>query len=242
MKKILILLLILVLVPAMLITGCGGSESASESASEADQAESRQNEQSEEASKAVDGMGDLLSAAYVDMMADNEYLMSYKATMDFDGQSMEMEATVAAVGDDMAMISSGEGFESTMIIKGDKIHMVDHGSKTVTTWTQTQDPMDSMETGTFDAEGITYIGSGKEDGLIFEEYSTLDGSVKYYFHGKELVKIAVTTEGQTMMMEIIELSNDVPASMFEIPAGYQKIESGMPISCHLLGPEMCWRI
>jgi outer membrane lipoprotein-sorting protein len=220
MKKILILLLILVLVPAMLMTGCGGAESASED----DQSESGQSEQSEEASEAVDGMGDLLSAAYVDMMEDNEYLMSYKATMDFEGQSMEMEATVAAAGDDMAMTSSGEGFESTIIIKGDKIHMVDHGSKTVTSWAQTQDQMDSMETGTFDAEGITYIGNGEEDGLIFEEYSTLDGSVKYYFQGKELVKIAVTSEGQTMMMEIIELSDDVPASMFEIPAGYQQFE------------------
>lgn len=220
MKKILILLLILVLVPAMLMTGCGGADSASD----AGQEESGQNEQSEEASEAVEGMGDLLSAAYVDMMEDNEYLMSYKATMDFEGQSMEMEATVAAAGDDVAMTTSGEGFESTMIIKGDKIHMVDHGSKTVTSWAQTQDPMDSMETGTFDAEGITYIGSGEEDGFIFEEYSTLDGSVKYYFNGKELAKIAVTTEGQTMMMEIIELSDDVPASMFEIPTGYQQIE------------------
>ncbi len=220
MKRILILLLILVLFSAMMMTGCGGSESESD----ASQVENEQNEQSEAASEELDGMGDLLSAAYVDMMADNEYLMSYKATMDFEGQSMEIEATVAAVGDDMAMATSGEGFESNMIIKGDKIYMVDHGNKMVTSWIQDQDMMDSTETGTFDAEGITYIGSGEEDGLIFEEYSTLDGSVKYYFQGKELVKIAVTTEGQTMMMEIIELSDDVPASMFEIPAGYQQVE------------------
>lgn len=220
MKKILILLIVLILIPGMLLTGCGGSDNASE----ADQSDSTQNEQSEETTEAVEGMGDLLSAAYVDMMKDNEYLMSYKATMDYDGQSMEIEATIAAVGDDMAMITSGDGFESNMIIKDDKIYMIDHASKTVTSMAQTQEMVNELETGTFDAEGINYIGNGKEDGLVFEEYATLVGSIKYYFDGKELVKIAVISDDGAMVMEILEMSDDVPASMFEIPAGYQQME------------------
>lgn len=220
MKKILILLLILVLIPAVLMTGCGGSESAPEG----DQPDVVQEEQSEETSEVTEGMGDLLSAAYVDIMKDNEYLMSYKATMEYEGQSTVMEATIAAVGDDMAIASSGDGFETNMVIKDDKIYMIDHGSKTVTSFAQTEEMVDQVDTGTFETEGMDYIGSGKEDGLVFEEYAIPEGSVKYYFDGKELLKMAMITESGTMMMDIIELSDNVPSSMFDIPAGYQQIE------------------
>lgn len=220
MKKILILLLVLVLISAMALTGCGGAESAPEG----DQPDTVQEEQSEKTSGTAEGMGDLLSAAYVDIMKDNEYLMSYKATMEYEGQTTVMEATIAAVGDDMAVISSGDGFESNMVIKDDKIYMIDHAGKTITSFAQTEEKVGQMDTGTFDAAGINYIGSGKEDGLVFEEYAIPDGSVKYYFDGKELVKMAMITDSGTMMMDNIELSDDVPASMFDIPAGYQQIE------------------
>ncbi|MDD3168606.1 MAG: hypothetical protein PHC91_03960 [Eubacteriales bacterium] len=219
MKRIPILLLVLVLIPAMLLTGCGGSESVPE----AEVQDVVEEEQSEEIAEGQEGMGDLLSAAYVDMMKENKYLMSYKATMEYEGQSTEMEATVAVIGEDMSITSKGEGIESSMIIKGDKIYMIDHAGKTVTSFMQSQDMVDQMDTGAIDAEGINYIGTGKEDGLVFEEYATLNGSMKYFFDGKDLVKIAVDSDDGTMVMEILEMSSDVPAGMFEIPAGYQQI-------------------
>ena len=217
MKKVLSILMILLLTMAMM-TGCGGSSGTAEN----DQTETSQNEQAENADADIDTgeMGDLLSATYVDMMKSNEYLMKYKASMDVEGQAMEVEATIAVSGDDMAMQSSGTGFDSSMVIKEGKVFMIDHGSKTVTSWAQTQE--DSTEV--FDADGMTYVGSGKEDGLVYEEYNTADNNVKYYFEGKDLVKISTAMEGQTVVMEIIEMSNDVPSSMFEIPAGYQVIE------------------
>lgn len=230
MKKILTLLLVLVLVLTAILNGCGGSES-----SDSDKPEATQTEQnSEEANTAAEaagaedvdteGMGDLLSGTYVDMMKNNEYLMTYKATMDFEGQPTEVEATIAVMGDDMAMTSDMQGLESTIIIKNDKVYMVDHASKTVTSFVQAQDDSSAMETGAIDMEGVTYVGNGKEDGLVYEEYSTVETNVKYYFDGKELKKIATAIEGQTIVMEILEMSNDVPASMFDIPDGYQEIK------------------
>lgn len=218
MKKVLSILIILLLMTAM-ITGCSGSASGT---AENDQKEAAQSEQTEKADADIDTgeMGDLLSAAYVDMMKSNEYLMKYKASMDVEGQTMEVEATIAVSGDDTAMQSSGSGFDSSMVMKEGKVFMIDHSSKTVTSWAQTQE--DSAEA--FDADGMTYVGSGKEDGLTYEEYKTADNNVKYYFDGKDLVKISTTMEGQTVEMEILEMSNDVPAAMFEIPAGYQLIE------------------
>lgn len=224
MKKILTLLLVLILVPAVMMTGCGGSETSDSDKPEAAQTE----ENAEDTNTAVDadteGMGDLLSGAYVDMMKNNEYLMTYKTTMDFEGQPAEIEATIAVMGDDMVMTSNGQGFESTIIMKGDTVYMVDHAGKTVTSWAQSEEGMGGMETGAIDTDGITYLGSGKEDGLVYEEYSAVDSNVKYYFDGKELVKIATAMGGQTIVMEILEMSKDVPASMFDIPAGYQEIK------------------
>ena len=223
MKKILAILLVLTLALAMAMTGCG-----SDGASDADQTDAEQRGQTEETAGTEDvdtgGMGELLSSAYVDMMKNKEYLMTKKATMNFEGQAMEMEATVAVKGDDMAITSSGEGFESTTIVKGDTIYMVDHAGKTVTSFTQPQGQPSATDMGTFDAEGITYVGTGSEDGLVFEEYQTDDYNIKYYFDGKDLVKIALFNgDEKSMEMEILEMSNNVPADMFEIPAGYQQI-------------------
>jgi len=223
LNKIVFIFLILILSAAS-ITGCGGSSGNSD----VDQTETSQTEQPGENTKSgdttgddcTDGLGDLLSSTYVEMMKNNEYMMKYKTTMDFEGQSTEMETTMAVSGDNTAVISKGGGFESTIIIKDDNVYMVDHTSKTVMTWAQTQED----EKETFDMEGIAFLGSGKEDGLTYEEYSAAGSNMKYYFDGKNLVKISAAVGGQKMVMEILEMSETVPAGMFEIPAGYQVTE------------------
>lgn len=231
MKKFLGLLLIVLMMTSMLLfTGCGGSDSASDT----EQTKSEQSEQAADASEEeaadtakvnTEGMGDLLSSAYVDMMKGNEYLMKYKFTMDYGGQSMEIEATMGKKGDDMAMISDMMGTKTTTIFKDDKVYMVDHNSKTVTAMAQTPDESAAAAgSGSINMEGVTYLGTGNEDGLVYEEYSTSECKVKYYFDGKKLVKMAVDVNGQIMVMEILEMSKDVPADMFEIPAGYQVVE------------------
>ena len=219
MKKLLSIVLVLLLAAAAL-SGCGGS--ADNASQEGTQQESAQNGQpdTEPANSEFDEMGDLLSATYVDMMKNDQYLMKYKASMDIEGQTMNVEATIAVSGDKSAVKSSGNGFESFMIMKDGKVYMIDDASKTITSWAQTQN--DQSEA--FSTDGLEYVGSGKEGGLVYEEYKTADNNVKYYFDGKDLVKISSVVEGQTVVMEILEMSNDVPAGMFEIPAGYQMME------------------
>ena len=226
MKKFLELLLVVFLVSSMVLTGCGGSGTADADQTQSEQAAGASDEETADTAKVnTEGMGDLLSSAYVDMMKGNEYFMKYKFTMDYGGKSMEIEATMAKKGEDMAMVSDMMGTETTTIIKDSKIYMVDHNSKTVTAMAQTPDDNAAAAgAGSINMEGVTYLGTGNEDGLTYEEYSTSECKVKYYFDGKKLVKMAVDLNGQTMVMEILEMSKDVPDSMFEIPAGYQVIE------------------
>ncbi|MBR0599064.1 DUF4412 domain-containing protein [Sinanaerobacter chloroacetimidivorans] len=219
MKKILSCIFVAIFVLVM-VTGCGGGGEKAQPENGVSQQES-DNQQAEESSKNVDtdSLGDKLASTYIAMMKDEKYLMKYKASLDMEGQQVEMEATVAVKGDDTAIISKGAGMESTMIFKDDTMYMVDHGAKSVLVMAQT----DKVEDETINTEGITYVGSGKEGGLTYEEYSTEDGTLKYYFDGKKLVKITADIAGLTTTMEILEMSNQVPDSLFEIPAGYEKI-------------------
>jgi hypothetical protein len=221
MKRSVSILFVLLLAVAMLFSGCGGSGGSAEEPATSDSAQSDQADQ-EKAEAATEGMGDLLSSAYVDMMKGNEYLMKYKASMDMNGQMTEVTATMAVSGKNSAIISSGQGFESTMVMKDDKIYMIDHTNKMVTAMAQTQ-AAPAADTGSIDTAGINYVGTGNEDGLVYEEYTTDGGTLRYYFDGKKLVKIKMTAGGVDTVMEILEMSNDVPATMFDIPSDYQMI-------------------
>lgn len=226
MKKCVSIILILILAFTLTLTGCGGSGGSAEDTS-ADTAQSEHTDKAEAADAATDGMGDLLSAAYVDIMKGDKYLMKYKATLDMDGQPMEVEATIAVSGDATAMQSTGNGFETSMITKDGKIYMIDHANKMVTSMaepTQDQEAAAQQEAETIGMEGLKYIGTGEEDGLVYEEYSTTDGTLKYYFDGKELKRISATIGGVETVMDILELSDKVPADMFEVPADYQMVE------------------
>ncbi len=208
MKRMISCLLILMLL-AVSMTGCGGTQKTEDK-------KAAGTEQSEKAG--TDKMGAKLSAAYVDMMKNGNYLMKYKANMEVEGQTTTVEATIAVSGEKTAVSSTTEGYQSKAITMDDKLYMVDDNSKTVIV--MKAQPTETSEG--INTEGITYVGSGTEDGLAYEEYSTSDSTIKYYFDGKDLVKIKLISEDAVVTeMEIIEMSNDVPESMFEIPADYQ---------------------
>ena len=210
-----VLLLILLLV---LLAGCGA-----ESAPEVEEAAMPPQEEEQ----AGEELGARLSGQFVDLMSGDEYLMKYRTTMDFEGQAMQIEATVAVSGDNTAIISMANGMESTMIIKGDKNYVIDHASKMVLLLSEAPDAEDSSfneATGIVDIDpDITYLGDGKEGSLTYEEYASMDGTIRYYFDGDKFVKMVVNSNGQTVTMEILEISDTVPDGIFDIPGDYQLI-------------------
>lgn len=222
MKKGISMILTLLLLVSVMLSGCGGSSEKTEAAPAEDSVQGEQTDQAKD-DVATDGMGELLSAAYVDIMKGEEYLMKYKVSMEVNGQTVNMEATMAVSGDKTALISSTNGMESDMIEKDGKVYMIDHASKTVTEWEQTAEMKAQAEAEKVDMNGLSYVGTGKEDGLIYEEYTTELGTLKYYFDGEKLVKIKMSGDEAETVMEIEELTKDVPPDMFELPAGYQTI-------------------
>lgn len=220
MKKLLSYVLILLLM-SLISIGCGKTSQPAQAEPSSSTQNSKTDTSSGKTPANSDNLGAKLSTVYADMMKNNKYLMKYKMTSNFEGESIEIEATVATSGDNMAVTSIAKGIKTTIISKGNKTYMVDHSEKMVIEIPQGSAQKNAKE-NEIETDGLTYVSSGAEDGLNYEKYSTTNGVIKYYFDGKKLVKIAVEIEGQTSVMNILEMSNNVSDSMFEIPSDYQK--------------------
>lgn len=218
MKKLISFGLILLLMSSLSI-GCGKSSEPAQT----NPASTQNGDQTDNsAAKTPDDLGAKLSATYADMMKNKKYLMKYKMTSTVEGKSMEIEATVAMSGNNTAVTSTAEGMETTMLSLGEKTYMVNHSEKIVMELPQGS-PMKNETNNEIQTDGLTYVSSGVEDGLTYEKYSTTDGIIKYYFKDNKLVKISFEVDGQSMVMNIIEMSSTVPDSMFEIPSNYEKV-------------------
>lgn len=212
---------VLVLLLCLSVIGCGTTTQSKQITPSSSTQDNKTKTTSESPPANSENLGAKLSTVYADMMKNNKYLMKYKVTSESDGQSMEIEATLAVSGDNMAITSTVNGMKTTIISKDNKTYMVNHSEKTILEMPQGNASGNAMD-NKIETDGLTYMSSGLENGLVYEKYSTAEGTLKYYFDGKKLVKIAFESKGQTMVMKIIEMSNNVSDSMFELPANYEK--------------------
>lgn len=229
-------LLSLSLILCLALSGCGGSQDATKPTDQKDtvqkdtvQQDSAQPatppvtddekttpEPAKEPSSDSDVLGDRLGKTYTDMMASGKYYMKYRMTT--DGKNVETE--MATNGDDFATKTFADGIEVHMIIKDNKLYMINPAEKMVTI-------MNSADQGPeqdIDYSGLTFVREGKGDflgkTLPYEEYSADGGTTKYFFDGKKLVGMESNYEDITLVMEILELSEKIPSGLFEIPTDY----------------------
>lgn len=218
MKKFTTLLLALVFAVAV-FTGCGGKSTTTSSES-----------------SSGDSKSELLSKSYVDIMKSGKYFMHYKATVTADGQSMEADCTMAIDGEKISSSTVTNGVKAHMIIKDKELYMINDTDKTFFKFPVPEDNnsnpnVQNAEKDKIDMDGVTYVGKGKDTfkgkEYNYEEYKTNDGTIRYYFDGNKLHAMVVKTGNDEMIMEILELSNKVDASTFEVPSGYTEVKMGM---------------
>lgn len=166
-------------------------------------------------------MGRLLSSDYADLMNSGKYFLQYKATI--NAGNMQGQATVifAMDGDNSSSIMEFNGMRTRTITINKKNYIFDDDSKTYfinTVYDGTDEPMTLTE-------NIKYLGSGQETingkDLVYEEYNSDGGKIKYYFDGDKLFGISSMHNDASIFMEIIELSNKVTDDMFKIPSDYK---------------------
>ena len=248
MKKILCGLIAFLLATSLL-AGCsvsitpqnatepGGSSAAAQSSkptevllpsSSQESSQSARVESSQESSTNanISGMSGRLADAYISMFNSGSYYMKFRAITEYDGEETAAVSEVALKGGDMAMIAEIEGMGTAhLIVKEGKTYIIDHESKTIMVLDMGNLMGDSMDTFTetdFEYKGT---GTGELFGIrrTYEEYSTDAGDARFYFDGSKLVGYEVVSDSVTSQMEILEMSTNIPSSMFEIPADYEEL-------------------
>ena len=205
------------------------TQATAQSSSAADTTSSDKENASAESTEIGDRLGKL-SKSYIEIMESGNYYMAFRSTTTFEGEMMESETMMTVSGDRTAMQSKSADTETAMVMMDDNIYMIDHVSKTVIVMPQTTAEGDETlpempeSSEPVEVDDIEYIGSGEEDGLVYEEYRTESGTqIFYYFDGSDLKKIKTIDESFESIMEILELSDNVSEDAFEIPSDYQQV-------------------
>lgn len=205
------------------------TQATAQSSSAADTTSSDKENASAESTEIGDRLGKL-SKSYIEIMESGNYYMAFRSTTTFEGEMMESETMMTVSGDRTAMQSKSADTETAMVMMDGNIYMIDHVSKTVIVMPQTTAEGDETlpempeSSEPVEVDDIEYIGSGEEDGLVYEEYRIEGGTqIFYYFDGSNLKKIKTIDESFESIMEILELSDNVSEDAFEIPADYQQV-------------------
>lgn len=205
------------------------SQATAQSSSAANTASSETEAASVQSTEIGDRLGKL-SKGYIDIMESGTYYMSFRSTTTLDGEVMESETAMSISGEKTSIHSTSAEMDTTILMMEGNTYMIDHISKTVmvlpvsVTEDEAAVPEIPESSEPVEVDGIEYIGSGKEDGLVYEEYRTESGTqIFYYFDGSDLKKIKTIDEGFESVMEILELSDNIPDDAFEIPTDYQQL-------------------
>ena len=205
------------------------TQATAQSSAAADTTNSDKENASTESTEIGDRLGKL-SKSYIEIMESGNYYMAFRSTTTFEGEMMESETMMTVSGDRTAMQSKSADTETAMVMMDGNIYMIDHVSKTVIVMPQTTAEGDETlpempeSSEPVEVDDIEYIGSGEEDGLVYEEYRTEGGTqIFYYFDGSDLKKIKTIDESFESIMEILELSDNVSEDAFEIPSDYQQV-------------------
>ena len=158
--------------------------------------------------------------------ADGRMYMEYE--MEMEGQVMSM---ISATDGDRTYSETRMGGTSmgVSIMIGEDMYTIDHASKMVIKMSLGADTqtiagavleesdvdMGTFTTGTKEIDGKTY----DTEELIVE-----GGAAIYCFDGDDLAYIISSFEGQEVVMKIVEASDKVDESLFEIPTDYALME------------------
>ncbi len=153
---------------------------------------------------------------FIRVLRGDKYLIRYRTTTVYKGESFEAETTYAVSGNNTAMVS---GDRATIVREG-RVHMLNHADRSMLSWNATGDEgLKRLNT-----EGLAYLDSRRENGLACEEYTTETTYFRFYFKEDQLVRLVTRINGLDTVMDMIEVSKEVPESLFAVPPDYRNME------------------
>ncbi|MCL1815991.1 MAG: hypothetical protein FWG43_00120 [Clostridiales bacterium] len=245
-KTVIILLLLLAMLGSVIIGGCSkpaklsGNEnpavdnsaaidSAQQTAGEPSQAGDAVNTvEGNEASAMVDNdnnpltdTGGKLAAAYIDILSGSNYYIKCRTISGPEDTGFESLTETAKSGDDFAIKTEVAGMTSHLVMKDGDLNIIDHESRSVMNMSG---GMPGLNEGVLPQNGYTYLGSGTgklfDSTYNYEEFTTDQGTVRFFFSGDKLAGAEYLIEDLVTQMEILEMSTAIPKGLFDIPASY----------------------
>ena len=127
-----------------------------------------------------------------------------------------------------AMNIQAQGQKMRMVMRDNKMHMIDDEQKMVMIMPMSMQAVGNAASAKVDTEVMRYVGSGKANfhgkNLPYDEYS-IDGGGKsqLFVDGSKLAGVRNISNGTVIDVVVLELDQNVPDSVFQIPAGYTQM-------------------
>jgi predicted small lipoprotein YifL len=160
-----------------------------------------------------------LASTYLNIIKSEKYFIKYRMNM----EGVNNEISMAVDGKNIAM-SSKNGEEITnVVIKDGSTYMINDTEKTVfvvpndENETTIQEPITAYDELPINGEGTgEFLGRN----LKYEEYEINGEYIRYYFDNDKIVGIESADDSGKYYIEILELTQDIPTEMFNIPTDY----------------------
>jgi hypothetical protein len=165
------------------------------------------------------------TAAFFSMFDSGTYHMKAKTVVG----GMEVISETFIKGDMMATVGEMGGMSYRSVKRDNTMYVINDEARTVMVMTIPANTGSTPEE-TVRTPGMVVTSSGTAQfngkNLPYEEYSTVgnDVRVQLFLDGNNLAGMRTISRSGTVDMIILALDQNVPNSVFEIPAGYQKIE------------------
>lgn len=195
-----------------------GRETGQKEAGKGESAGSADDEDAAGAAKSADvtltaDLENRLATDFIKTLKSGNYVIRYKTTTVYEGKPYEVETTYAVSGGNIALIAG----DRATVVRNGKVYMMNHTDRTIICWDVNHEKSSPER---IDTNGMAYMESRQEGGLVCEEYSTESSRLKLYFKGKELVKMAARVSKEDMIMAVTAVEEAAPDHLFEVPAGY----------------------
>lgn len=168
---------------------------------------------------------------YANIVSRDEYILRIEGDLEIEtGKKENGIVTIAEKAGNMFLATDCESQKASIINKDETTYVLMDSEKLYVETDRNRE--EEEENPFFDKDEMEKIKeadytTGKEeiDGqeYDYEEYDTEDGGkIRYYFEGTDLKYVKETNNEEEVIMKILEATNQVDDSIFEVPVDYQE--------------------
>ncbi len=169
----------------------------------------------------------LLSQQCIEIMKSDHYTVKMLVKMDFKGEEMDVETTMAVAENQYAAVLKSKEGSITTIMKDNKGYVMMDDEKEYTVVPMPIKVEDIQKANVMNRKDLQYLGNGEAKFLgkkrYYEEYRAQVDRVRYYFKKEEFIGMEVISKEKPVKVEVKSLTEEVDMKIFEIPRGYKEV-------------------